>query len=217
MAIASLIRWSGLISVGAGALYALAALLHPVGEDLAAITSPNWVPAHVLYWVSIILMHFGLIGLYARQADKMGRLGLVSFILAFVGTALAGSILLLAATVAPILAIKAPPLLDQAVRPSTLAAAVFILGFALGYILFGVATMRARVMPRGSGSMLIIGVAFFVIAEGAPFDPALSHTILTLGDVVFGLGFVWMGSKLVREKRGHSSRADAVLAARGAS
>ncbi len=216
MSTASLVRSSGLISAVAGALYALAALLHPVGEDLAAITSPNWVPAHQLYWVSIILMHLGLIGLYARQVDKMGRLGLVSFILAFVGTGLAGSILLMAATVIPIIAIKAPALLDQAVRPPTFAAAVFILSFGLGYILFGVATMRARVMPRGSGLMLIIGVAFFVTAEAAPFGPALSHTILTLGDVVFGLGLVWMGYTLGREKRGHVSKADAGLVAGGA-
>jgi hypothetical protein len=69
---ANLIRWSGLISLLAGVLYALAAFLHPVGEDLAAINSPKWVPAHLVYWVSVILMQLGLVGLYARQVEKAG-------------------------------------------------------------------------------------------------------------------------------------------------
>ena len=36
MSTTKLIRWSGLISILAGVLYALGALLHPVGEDLGA-------------------------------------------------------------------------------------------------------------------------------------------------------------------------------------
>src|SRR5215211_1436791 len=74
MSSAKLIRWSGLISLSAGVLYALAAFLHPVGEDLAAVTSPKWVPAHLVYWVSVILMQLGLVGLYARQVEKAGWL-----------------------------------------------------------------------------------------------------------------------------------------------
>jgi hypothetical protein len=88
MSTAKLIRWSGLISILAGVLYALGALLHPAGEDLAAYTNPNWVPAHQVYWVSAMLMLFGLVGLYARQVEKTGWLGLVGFVLAFIGTVL---------------------------------------------------------------------------------------------------------------------------------
>jgi len=216
MSTGSLIRWSGLVSVVAGALYALAALLHPVGEDLAAISSPNWVPAHLLFWVSVILMLFCLVGLCARQLDKMGWLGLVSFVLAFVGTALVGGILLMVATVIPIIAIQAPALLGQAMTPPPFAAAVFTLSFGLGYILFGVATARAGVTPRWSGFMLIIGVAFFMIAEAALFGPTLSHGIVTLGDVVFGLGLVWMGYTLWSEKRVLTRKGEAALVARGA-
>jgi hypothetical protein len=42
MSPANLIRWSGLISLLAGVLYALAALLHPVGEDLT-VSASLWV------------------------------------------------------------------------------------------------------------------------------------------------------------------------------
>jgi hypothetical protein len=80
MSTAKLIRGSGLISILAGGLYALGALLHPVGEDLAAYTSPKWVPAHQVYWVAAMLMLFGLVGLYARQVEQTGWLGLVGLV-----------------------------------------------------------------------------------------------------------------------------------------
>ncbi len=66
MSTANLIRWSGLVSLLAGGLYAVAALLHPVGENLTSVNSSNWVPSHLIYWVSAILMLFSLMGLYAR-------------------------------------------------------------------------------------------------------------------------------------------------------
>jgi hypothetical protein len=197
----NLIRWSGLASLFAGVLYALAAFLHPVGEDLAAYASPKWVPAHQVYWVSAMLMLFGLVGLYARQVEKTGWLGLVGFVLAFIGTVLVDSIFVMASTVIHLVALQAPALFDQAAAPPTFGVLVVVLGFSLGYILFGIATMRADVLPRWSGLLLIIGVSFFMISEAPLFDRSLSHAIVTVGDVVFGLGLAWMGFALWSEKR----------------
>jgi len=201
MSTANLIRWSGLISILAGVLYALAAILHPVGEDIAAYTSPNWVTAHLVYWVSAILMLFSLVGLYARQVEKIRWLGLVGFVLAFIGTAYVGSIFVMVSTVIPLVAAETPALFDRAATPSTVTVLVVVLGFSLGYILFSVATMRAGVLPRWSGLLLIIGVSFFMISEAPLFDRTLSHVIVTVGDVVFGLGLAWMGYALWSEKR----------------
>jgi len=196
MSPAKLIRWSGLISLLAGVLYALAAFLHPVGEDLAAITSPKWVPAHLVYWVSVILMQLGLVGLYARQVEKAGWLGLAGFVLAFIGTGFVEIILFMVSTIIPFLAAEAPTNFAQVMTPPPFWAPVFIMGFGLGYILFGVATMRAGVLPRWSGLLLIIGVSFFMISEAPLFDPTLSHVIVTIGDVVFGMGLAWAGYAL---------------------
>lgn len=202
MSPAKLIRWSGLIGLLAGVLYALAAFLHPVGEDLAAITSPRWVPAHLVYWVSVILMQLGLVGLYARQVEKAGWLGLVGFVLAFIGTGLVEVILFMVSTIIPLIGAEAPTIFDQAMTPPPFWVPVFILGFfGLGYILFGVATMRAGVLPRWSGLLLIIGVSFFMISEASLFDPMLSHVIATIGDVVFGLGLAWAGYALWSSRR----------------
>jgi hypothetical protein len=201
MSTANLIRWSGLISVLASVLYAVGALLHPVGESLAAINSPNWVPAHLVYWVSVLLMHLGLVGLYARQAGQTGRLGLVGFVLAFIGTALVGSILVFASTILPLIAAEAQAIFDRAARPPDFLLPVFILGFGLGWILVGVVTMRAGVLPRWSGLLLIIGVTLFMISEAAPLEATLAHTLVTVGDIIFGLGLVWIGYALWSEQR----------------
>jgi len=60
--------------------------------------------------------------------------------------------------------------------------------------------MRAGVLPRWAGLLLIIGVAF-QMAEGSPIDQTLLHVILTIGRVAFGLGLAWMGYALWSEKR----------------
>jgi hypothetical protein len=201
MSTAKLIRWSGLICILAGMLYALGALLHPVGEDLAAYTSPKWVPAHQVYWFASMLMLLGLVGLYARQVEQTGWLGLVGFILAFLGTVVVNSIFLMASTVLHLVAVQASALFDQAGAPPTFGVLLVVLGYILGYILFGIATMRAGVLPRGSGLLLIIGSAMFMISEALPLTASISHLIVTIGDVIFGAGFVWMGFALWSEKR----------------
>jgi hypothetical protein len=201
MSTAKLIRWSGLMSILAGVLYALGALLHPVGEDLDAYLSPNWVPAHQVYWVAAILMLFGLVGLYARQVEETGWLGLVGFGLAFIGTVLVSGIFAVASTVIHLVAVESPALFDQAVTPPAYGVIVLVLGYILGYVLFGIATTRAGVFPRGSGILLVIGSVMFFVSESVPLSASLSHLVVTIGDVIFGASFVWMGFALWSEKR----------------
>ncbi|MGD2157154.1 MAG: hypothetical protein PVG14_02560 [Anaerolineales bacterium] len=208
MSTAKLIRFSGLISLLAGVLHIIGALLHPVGEDLAAVNSPNWVPAHLVFWISGILMLFGLVGLYAYQVEKTGWLGLVSFVLSFIGTALVGALLFMVATIVPSIAVEASDLFEQAMTPPTFTLPVIFLGYGLGFILFGVATMRAGVLPRWSGLLLVTGTIFSLV-EGSPIDQPLQHAIVTAGRVIFGLGLVWMGYSLWSEKR-ESARAENV-------
>lgn len=66
MSTTKLLRWSGLASIVAGVLFALATLLHPPSEDVPAILSTAWIPAHAIGWVANLLLLLGLIGLYGR-------------------------------------------------------------------------------------------------------------------------------------------------------
>jgi len=70
----------------AGALVAVATFFHPNdAADPNAVTTNAWVIVHTLYVPAFILGLFGLIGLYARQAEQARVLGLIGFILAFIG------------------------------------------------------------------------------------------------------------------------------------
>ena len=199
MAKTNLIRWSGLSSILGGGLYAAGAVLHPAGEGIEAVSNARWVPSHVVYWAAILLIQLGLVGLYARQHERAGWLGLSGFTLAFVGTALVGGILLYAATIMPLIAAQAPAIFGQTSAMPTYMVAVFVLGFGLGWVLFGMATVRAGVLPRWPGMLLIAGVLLFVVSETAAFEVGLAHTLVTVGDLAFGLGLMWLGTALLTE------------------
>jgi hypothetical protein len=201
MSTATLIRWSGLAGILAAVLYAFGAVLHPAGEDIAAYTSANWVPSHLAYWASALLMQLGLVGIYARQAGRAGWLGLVGFVLAMAGTAFVGTIVYMVATVVHLVAMQAPALFEQATTPPTSAMLVLVLGFGLGYILLGIATIRASVFPRWTGLLLIVGVALSLAGEALPLGSAVSHALVTAGDLIFALGLAWLGYRLWAERR----------------
>jgi hypothetical protein len=215
MLTATLIRWSGLLAILGGVLFPVAAVIHPNGEDLASVNMPNWIPAHLLGLVSVTLMHMGLPGLYARQVEKAGWLGVIGFVLAFVGGAFASTIQYVTSTAIPLIATRAPELFEQAMTPPPFAPPLFVLGFVIGHILFGLATMRAGVLPRWSGLLVSVGMLLFFLGEIAFLAqrvtaPALQqvfelikrlHVVVLLGDAAFGLGLAWMGYAVWSEKR----------------
>src|SRR5215213_11430668 len=79
--LSNLVRWSGLAAMVGGVLYALFMFFHPPNEP-AGMDDALWVPVHVVWLVSILLILLGLVGLYMRYADRMGSLGLVAFLVA---------------------------------------------------------------------------------------------------------------------------------------
>src|SRR6266702_1348173 len=79
------IRWSGASLMLGGILLAVHSFTHPGGETARYTFDPLWVPSHVIGAVAYLLIPLGLIGLCARQSEKMGLLGLLGFVLTFVG------------------------------------------------------------------------------------------------------------------------------------
>jgi len=196
-----LIRWSGPVLLSSGVSYAVGALLHPVSEGLSAVTSPAWVPSHLIYWLGVNLLLLGMIGLYGRLAGATGLLGLLGFVLAFVGTVLVASILLYVTTVLPLIASEAPAIFERASEPPVFLQAVLALGFGLGWVLLGLATARTQGFPRWSGWLLMIGVLLFVASEAGPFETELAHLLGTVGDLLFAVGLLAIGFRLWSEGR----------------
>jgi len=200
MPFAKLIHWMGLVCVVAGALIALAEILHPAGEDLIAVHSPLWSPAHMTWWLGVLLLQFGLIGLYARHAEALGWLGLIGFVLAFFGAGFTSGILFLQSSAVPLIAPSSPAVANELLFGPVGWVLLNEASFGGGIILFAVATMRAHVYPRWAGLLVIIGIALY-LASWVPPDRVLSHGIALASNLTFGLGVAWMGYALWSEKQ----------------
>ena len=189
MSPSNLVRCSGLALMLAGVLLVVADLLSPTHlffpVGFQSFSEPTIGTSASLYYalqskinlLAAVLLLGGLVGLYARQAEAAGLLGLVGFLVAFLGTALLVGILWTNAFVVPSLAVEAPTLLGGgppvAFYPSLVA-------FALGWVIFGIATLRAGRYPRTGTILLIIG--------------ALTNLFpLPFTGFVFALAVAWMG------------------------
>lgn len=102
--------------------------------------------------------------------------------------------------VLPWLATSAPKLAAEQGPPALIALFIITnLGGAVGAILLGLVTMRAGVLPRWAGVLLIIGGGVTVITA-APFPLAISTLLNNIATVIFFLGVVWIGYALWARK-----------------
>jgi hypothetical protein len=180
MSSSELIRWSGLAAVAGGVSLGIAELvaLSFFGLDFSqTATTGTYAFYSVLIMTTAVLLPLGLVGLYVRQSEAAGPLGLGGFVVAFIGTVLVAGFFWSSAFVAPILAVEAPQLLDVRSLPGFFRS--FIV-FGLGWLLFGVATLRAGIYPRAPAVLLIVGSVLIVIR-------------LPLTSIVLDAAVAWMG------------------------
>jgi len=194
MSAAKLSRLSGLSLLLGGSLSIVYLFMHPESDGLAYYGDPTTALSHLVGFVSVLLILLGLPGLYARQAERAGILGLVGTLLVFFGLAmLDGTHNVIDSTVTPTLA-KIPdaePLLaeggslQEAMEGGLHGTLVSVWGPALllGLTLLGISTLRAGVLPRWAGALPIIA-AFFV---------PLGFVIPALGSVAFTMPYVALG------------------------
>jgi hypothetical protein len=184
-------RWSGLLlTIGAILLGAgIVMVSFDVGGD-HPLSSPL---ISVSLFVASILLLLSLPAMYARQAAAAGWLGLIGHTLLEIGV-----LLLFSLTSLPL---RFPSLNPPAHGEN---AVDFILGisFTIGLLLTSIATLRARVLPRGAGIVLVAGTALFFfgffVAEVLPRVAGQVGTML-LG-ISLAVGFAWIGVAMVRER-----------------
>jgi hypothetical protein len=196
----ALLRWSGLALVIGGLLMAAATALHPSRETPATIVEAEvrLVTAHALFTVSYLLVLLGLPGLYGPESLRMGRLGLVGFLLAYLGTmliAVSGQFGFLA----PVLATESPQTIDAINRypPEVALNAVAFVGFVVGFLVLGVAMAKTGTFPRLSGLLVAVGAPCQVVgfALGQLVSPAL-WLFAILGSMALGAGLAWPGYRM---------------------
>jgi hypothetical protein len=187
-------RVSGILLLVGGVLVAISWSFHPLDPDPHTMQSTRWLVVHGLAGIGLALTVPGLLGLYNRLAAESGVGGLIGFILAAVGTALmAGTILFIEVGTLPLIATlpNAEEVLNTFPPAFMAVFGVTLLTFILGYILLGIVTWRSAVLPRTAGLLLLVGAPLF--AAPAPPTPIIVNTI---GAILFGLGYAWLGYSL---------------------
>jgi hypothetical protein len=174
----SLLRWGALAAFASGVLWIVGGLL-----NLAYPHDPPGALGHFLNLLGTALfsaaylgMLGGLVGLHARQVESYGRLGRAGFFLAFVGAALA----FVGQAQSAIFAQTGT--LGWLFSDPGFGFLVGILLTSLGLVLFGVATLRAGVLPRWCGFGLIALVVFLALGAFGGF--------VVVGLIWLALGYV---------------------------
>jgi hypothetical protein len=207
---ANLIRWSGLAAMMAGIIFVAIQPIHPA-DVLSSVTTSSWAAIMFFKTAMSILFVYGITGLYARQVEESGWLGLTGFLMFSLTWMLHAAFIFAEAFILPLLATAAPAFVESflglfngspgAMDLGAFATVYSLAGilYILGGLLLGIATLRARVLPRWPAVLLTIAAAM------TPAASLLSHPLNRIVAVPMGLAFVWLGYALWSEGRGKAS------------
>src|SRR5215216_4411757 len=104
---ATLTRLAGLSAMLAGLCFIVIGMFHPVNIP-SSVTTATWVNVHIFAFALGFFGLFGMAGLYARQAEKTGWLGLAGFLLFSVWMTLVSGFSFVEAFILPRLATESP-------------------------------------------------------------------------------------------------------------
>jgi hypothetical protein len=163
-----------------------------LGQTEAYLTTSYSVSSG-LRLLGLVLLVWGLIGIYGPQSRAAGTFGLWTFAFVFLSTALAAGNTWAEVFVYPTLTQVAPGMVPGGF--TTEAAAYMSVGltlsypmFFLGLILFAAATFWARVYPRWIALLLIISVPVTMF-----LDPTAGTFQESIGPALWGFAFAAYG------------------------
>ena len=200
-----LIRSMGIVAMLAGALFVLVQIIHPP-ETVEAVAADGWEIVHYITFAMLTLFVVGIAGIYARQVEKVGWLGLAGFIILNIGLLLNIAGAAIEAFVEPLLATSNPEFvasfnamvmgtpydLDLGAIPAMWSASS--LAFMAGTLLFGIASLRAGVLSRWGSGVLAFGLVI-----GLPVATVLGN--VRLAAIPISVGLAWLGYSLWSEGR----------------
>jgi hypothetical protein len=154
-----------------------------------------------------LLFLLGFTGLYARQVNQAGWLGLAGYLMSGLSWVLQSAFIFTEAFILPPLAAVAPQFVESfltlangstaPVDIGALPAIYNVVGllYIVGGLVFGIATLRARVLPRWPAILLVVAAVL------TPAAALLSHPLNRLLAIPMGLAVAWLGYTLWSERR----------------
>jgi hypothetical protein len=183
MSSSNLNRMGGLALILGALLMSVSSWFRFSGQDLATGVQPFFATSWLITFVGGLFLLLGLPAMYVHQSHKAGKLGLIGFVMTFLGIA--------------ILEVGSAVLDGSGIPQAQVGAGfsnVFLVGFIalnLGLIIYGIAMLRARVYPRWAAALMIVGVPAIFLLGSIPLVGAKP-------EVLIFLGLAWCGLVLVR-------------------
>lgn len=194
MSPSSLFRLSGMALVLAAAGFSAAEVIafsifvtQGEGYDLHEIarTEAFFIQSLLTLLAGTLLLG-GLVGLYLRQSEAAGKIGLTGFLLAFFGTVFVVSGFYTNTFVTPMVALEVPGFLNNPLAGMLQVWLPFSFGIlAISWLLVAVATVRAGVYRRGASWFLL-------------FATVVALVPIPLINLPFGAALAWLGLDLLR-------------------
>jgi hypothetical protein len=206
----TLLRLAGLSALLAGICYVFVGVFHPANVP-TSVTTTRWETVHYVACAMCFFGVLGMAGLYARQAKKVGWLGLIGYVLFSLWLVLIMGFSFVEAFILPRIATADPKFvvawMGMLVGPTgkvylgampalwTLTGVIYI----LGGVLFGITTFRAGILPRWAGALLALGTAL------APLAGALPNASQPKIAIPVGIALAWLGYALWSQQRTRAS------------
>ena len=206
MSRSTLIHLAGIAAIISGALYITIQFIHPV-ETLAAVSTPSWLLVATMTFAMAALGTLGVTGLYVRQAEESGTLGFIGFVLLYLWLIIIMGVTFAEGFILPPLVDEAPEFVESfivytsgdssAIDSVALEVVALLAGipYILGGLIFGIATLRAKLLSRWGAILLIVGtLASFIV-------PLLPHSLGRMMAIPVGLALILLGYSLRAEKK----------------
>ncbi len=197
---------AGIATSVAGAIFVLVQINHPAMVGSSAVTT-DWFVRSTAKTVMSALALAGITGMYLRQRAKVGLVGLAGYLFLSLGYLLMLGSEFVAAFVLPTVARTSPGYVNDVVvtvfggkpvddiGPLMVVFALTGVGYAVGGLLFGIASFRAGILYRPAAVLLAVGnvstMALAVLPDS--FNRPLA--------VPTGIALVGLGVSLWRDQR----------------
>jgi hypothetical protein len=204
-----LIRWSGLSAMAAGIIFAGIQPIHPP-DVIASVTTNTFIIITSLKAIMSLFGIFGIAGLYARQVEETGWMGLAGYLLLTIFYAVQMCYSFAEPTILPLLVPVAPTFVTSVMQMASQSPTDMNLGafaavfsflpilYLLGLLFLGIAMFRARILSRWAAGLLALSGPIAVVLS------LLGHPLDRLAAVPMGIALAWLGYALFFERRERS-------------
>jgi hypothetical protein len=215
----AIVRWAGLSAMVTGVIFASIQPIHPP-DVIESVNTSAFIIITSFKTAMCLFGLFGIAGLYARQVEETGWLGLAGYVLLTSFYAVQMCFAFMEPLVLPLLTGVAPGFVESTLGMASGAGGPMNLGafatiyslvsvlYLLGLLLFGIAIFRAGILSRWAAGLLAFSgpLALIMVA-------LLPHQLERLAAMPMGFALAWLGYALFAERR---EKVSGVLVGKGA-